>query len=76
MKTLKNWMEAQLAEHKAEPNSGLGKDIQYMLRHWEAVDAVPSLTGRTSGQQSRREGAEEGDLAPEKLAVLQDDEGS
>jgi transposase len=34
MKTLKEWMEAQLAEHKIEPNSGLGKAIQYMLRHW------------------------------------------
>ncbi len=34
MKTLKDWMEAQLAEHKIEPNSGLGKAIQYMLRHW------------------------------------------
>ena len=34
MKNLKEWMEAQLAEHKVEPNSGLGKAIQYMLRHW------------------------------------------
>lgn len=34
MKTLKEWMEAQLAEYKTEPNSGLGKAIQYMLRHW------------------------------------------
>jgi hypothetical protein len=34
MKSLKDWMEAQLAEHKVEPNSGLGKAIQYMLRHW------------------------------------------
>lgn len=34
MKTLKEWMEAQLAEHKTEPNSGLGKAIEYMLRHW------------------------------------------
>jgi len=34
MKSLKEWMEAQLAEHKVEPNSGLGKAIQYMLRHW------------------------------------------
>ena len=37
MKTLKSWMEAQLAEHKTEPNSGLGKAIQYMLRHWEPL---------------------------------------
>jgi len=27
-------MEAQLAERKTEPNSGLGKAIRYMLRHW------------------------------------------
>ncbi|HUI55459.1 MAG TPA: IS66 family transposase [Bryobacteraceae bacterium] len=37
MKTLKEWMEAQLAEHKTEPNSGLGKAIQSMLRHWEPL---------------------------------------
>ncbi len=37
MKTLKEWMQAQLAEHKTEPNSGLGKAIQYMLRHWEPL---------------------------------------
>jgi transposase len=37
MKTLKEWMEAQLAEHKTEPNSGLGKAIQYMLRHWSPL---------------------------------------
>jgi transposase len=37
LKTLKAWMEAQLAEQKTEPNSGLGKAIQYMLRHWEPL---------------------------------------
>jgi hypothetical protein len=37
MKSLKEWMEAQLAEHQTEPNSGLGKAIQYMLRHWEPL---------------------------------------
>ena len=37
MKALQAWMEAQLAEHKTEPNSGLGKAIQYMLRHWEPL---------------------------------------
>jgi transposase len=37
MKALKGWMEAQLAEHQTEPNSGLGKAIQYMLRHWEPL---------------------------------------
>jgi len=34
MKELHDWMEAQLAEHKTEPNSGLGKAISYLLNHW------------------------------------------
>jgi len=34
MKQLHAWMEAQLAEHKTEPNSGLGKVISYLLKHW------------------------------------------
>jgi transposase len=34
MEDLRQWMEAQFAEHKTEPNSGLGKAISYLLRHW------------------------------------------
>jgi hypothetical protein len=34
MNGLHVWMEAQLAEHKTEPNSGLGKAITYLLNHW------------------------------------------
>jgi len=34
MDDLKKWMEGQFAEHKVEPNSGLGEAIQYMLDHW------------------------------------------
>jgi len=37
METLHQWMVAQLAEHQTEPNSGLGKAIRYMLRHWEPL---------------------------------------
>ena len=36
MKELHEWMEAQLAEHKTEPNSGLGKAISYLLNHWRS----------------------------------------
>lgn len=31
------WMEAQFAERKAEPNSGLGKAITYLLNHWRKL---------------------------------------
>jgi transposase len=34
MNELYQWMEAQFAEHKTEPNSGLGKAISYLQRHW------------------------------------------
>ena len=34
MKRLNEWLTAQLAEHRTEPNSGLGKAISYLLRHW------------------------------------------
>jgi transposase len=34
MKRLKEWLTGQLAEHRTEPNSGLGKAISYLLRHW------------------------------------------
>jgi len=34
MKGLHEWMEAQLAEHKTDPNSGMGKAISYLLNHW------------------------------------------
>jgi hypothetical protein len=37
MQSLREWFEEQLGERKAEPNSGLGKAIQYFQRHWKAL---------------------------------------
>jgi transposase len=37
MDDLHQWFEAQRHERKVEPNSGLGKAIAYMLRHWQAL---------------------------------------
>jgi transposase len=39
MTTLQQWMQAQLAQHLVEPNSGLGKAITYFLRHWKGLTA-------------------------------------
>ncbi len=39
MKTLQEWMQAQMAQHLVEPNSGLGKVITYFLRHWKGLTA-------------------------------------
>ena len=37
MEELHRWLEVQLAERKTEPNSGLGKAITYLLRHWRPL---------------------------------------
>jgi len=37
LKNLHAWMEAQFAERKTEPNSGLGKAITYLLNHWKKL---------------------------------------
>ena len=37
MEKLHAWLEAQFAERKTEPNSGLGKAITYLLRHWKGL---------------------------------------
>lgn len=34
MDNLHHWLKNQFAEHRTEPNSGLGKAISYLLRHW------------------------------------------
>jgi transposase len=45
MKTLREWMKTQLAEHKTEPNSGLGKAISYLLKHWARLTLFLSQAG-------------------------------
>lgn len=37
MEELERWMREQFSERKVEPNSGLGKAITYMQRHWKAL---------------------------------------
>jgi transposase len=37
MAELKLWLEAQIAERKTEPNSGLGKAIAYLLKRWQPL---------------------------------------
>jgi hypothetical protein len=37
MEKLKAWLIEQFDEKKVEPNSGLGKAISYMLKHWEPL---------------------------------------
>jgi transposase len=39
MERLHAWLEAQFALQQVEPNSGLGKAITYLLRHWKGLTA-------------------------------------
>jgi transposase len=37
MEKLHTWLQAQFDERLAEPNSGLGNAINYLLKHWEKL---------------------------------------
>ncbi|HYJ86836.1 MAG TPA: IS66 family transposase [Pyrinomonadaceae bacterium] len=37
MEELKRWIETQFSDRKVEPNSNLGKALQYWLSHWEEL---------------------------------------
>ncbi len=37
MDQLKTWLNDQIEEKRVEPNSGMGKAIAYMLRHWKPL---------------------------------------
>ena len=37
MEQLQDWCRKQFDEHQVEPNSGLGKAIQYLLNHWQKL---------------------------------------
>ena len=45
MKQLHDWLGAQINEKKTEPNSGLGKAITYLLRHWKGLTAFLRQAG-------------------------------
>lgn len=37
MEQLHGWLNEQITEARTEPNSGLGKAISYLLKHWQAL---------------------------------------
>jgi len=45
MKELYAWMTDQMVSRKVEPNSGLGKAISYMLKHWEPLTLFLRVEG-------------------------------
>ncbi len=45
MEELKSWCEEQLSEKLVEPNSGLGKAIDYMLKRWDKFTRFLHIPG-------------------------------
>jgi hypothetical protein len=45
MKNLKQWLSEQLHQKKTEPNSGLGKAIAYILKHWDPLTLFLRVPG-------------------------------
>lgn len=45
MEQLHRWLDGQLAQKKTEPNSGLGKAITYLLRHWRPLTVFLRVAG-------------------------------
>jgi transposase len=45
MKELHAWLVRQLDERRVEPNSGLGKAMTYLLRHWEKLTLFLRVAG-------------------------------
>jgi transposase len=45
MQQIDNWLQKQLAEQKVEPNSGLGKAMAYMQKHWQALTLFLQVPG-------------------------------
>lgn len=45
METLEAWLTTQVAERQVEPNSGLGKAIAYMRKHWEPLTRFLHVPG-------------------------------
>jgi hypothetical protein len=54
MEGLHHWMTEQLNGHKTEPNSGLGKAMKYLLRHWHKLVKGSALDIPYGGDIGRR----------------------
>jgi transposase len=45
MEALHSWMKEQFAQHKVEPNSGLGDALSYMDKNWEGLTRFLHVEG-------------------------------
>ena len=70
MEQLHAWLEAQFAEKKTEPNSGLGKAITYLLRHWKGLTAFLRHAGAPLDNNICEQALKTSCASSEECAVL------
>ena len=70
MDDLHEWMKAQLAEHRTEPNSGLGKAISYLLKHWTKLTLFLRQPGAPLDNNIAERRPEESDPTSQECALL------
>jgi hypothetical protein len=76
MDQLHGWVEAQLAERRTEPDSGLGHAIMYLLRHWHPLTLF-LRKGGALWTQHRREVTEAcGSPSQERLVLPHPERGA
>jgi hypothetical protein len=46
MEDLHAWITAQMQDKRVEPNSGLGKALNYLIKHWSGLTLfLPAYSG-------------------------------
>ena len=73
MEGLQVWLSEQLSQHKVEPNSGFGKAINYLLRHWRPLTLFLRQAG-TPLDNNLCERALKKAVPSKERSVLQDNE--
>ncbi len=70
MSHLHEWLEAQFALKQVEPNSGLGKAITYLLRHWKGLTAFLREAGAPLDNNICERALKRAVLHPQECPVL------
>ena len=70
MDALHAWFEAQFAEKKVEPNSGLGEAITYCLKRWDRLTLFLREAWCAPGLEHRRARPEEMHSASKEFSIL------
>ncbi|MBK6787726.1 MAG: transposase [Betaproteobacteria bacterium] len=72
MDGLERWMAEQFDKRLVEPNSGLGKALRYLIRHWDELTLFLREAGAPLDNNLCEQIPEARDIAAQGVPVLQD----